>query len=219
MDKDTELKNIIQAKSKNGFAIISAYNPDVTQKKRKNTKKARLLEEQIIAAGFEYKKYSITHSNKENQIDFIIFDKFDDGFNDCGMKLSEFIDNCKTSGYYKYFNVDYNLEEYLKDKKFYHPIRKPEKEEYLKRREIFLTDLFEPPETINGWRIRHVTSENSVLYENGSILCSISLQSDGRWLRHYGTIRPIGASIKKEYFNTREEALKELTHPFKKKSN
>lgn len=217
MDKDTRLKNIIIEKSKNGFAIVSTYNPDVTAKNRKNTKKARIFEDAIIESEFQYKKYEIQHNNRETEFNFIVFDKFDDGFNETGIRLNEFLNNCKNSGIYSFFKVSTNLEEFLKDKKFYHPILKSEKDDYKKRGEIFLTDLFDPPEAINGWYIRKVYSENSVLYHNGDILCSISLQPDGKWLRHYGTIKPVGASLKKEYVATREEAFKNLVHPFSKK--
>lgn len=218
MDNDTRLKSIIMEKSKNGFAIISTYNSNTDVKNRKNTKRARFFEDRIIEAGFQYKKYSIQHNNKETEFNFIVFDKFDDGFNDTGIRLKEFIENCRNSDYYKTFEVSYSLDEYLKDKKFYHPLIKSEKEDYKMRGEIFLSDLFEPPETINGWSIRKVFSENQVLYHNGDILCSISQQPDGRWIRHYGTIKPIGASIKKEYVATREEAFKNLSLPFKKKT-
>ena len=216
MDYNTRLKTILLEKSKNGYAIINTFNPDVNEKNRKNTKKAKLLEEQIINAGFEYKKYSITHPNKETEYNYIVFDKFDDGFNETGIKLEEFISTCKNSGYYKFLKISYNLEEYLSNKTFYHPIRKKEKEEYAQRKEIFLTDLFEPPEDINGWHIRLARSENSVLYCKRNILCSISLQPNGKWLRHYGTIQPIGVSIKKEYVETRKEAFSNLTSSFKR---
>ena len=108
------------------------------------------------------------------------------------------------------YYTDDDLEEYLSNKTFYHPIRKKEKEEYAQRKEIFLTDLFEPPEDINGWHIRLASSENSVLYCKRDKLCSISLQPNGKWLRHYGTIQPIGVSIKKEYAETRKEAFSNL---------
>lgn len=74
-------------------------------------------------------------------------------------------------------------------------------------------DLFEPPAEINGWRIRKVYSENSVLYYKGDILCDISLQPNGKWLRHYGTIKPAGVSLKKEYIENRDEAFSNLTNP------
>ena len=91
MDYNTRLKTILLEKSKNGYAIISTFNPDINEKNRKITEKAKLLEEQIINAGFEYKKYSITHPNKETEYNYIVFDKLDDGFNETGIKLEEFI--------------------------------------------------------------------------------------------------------------------------------
>ena len=109
MDYNTRLKTILLEKSKNGYAIISTFNPDVNEKNRKNTEKAKLLEEQIINAGFEYKKYSITHPNKETEYNYIVFDKLDDGFNETGIKLEEFISTCKNSGYYKFLKISYNF--------------------------------------------------------------------------------------------------------------
>ena len=115
MDYNTRLKTILLEKSKNGYAIISTFNPDVNEKNRKNTEKAKLLEEQIINAGFEYKKYSITHPNKETEYNYIVFDKFDEGFNETGIKLEEFISTCKNSGYYK-FHEAYHLLKFSNEK-------------------------------------------------------------------------------------------------------
>lgn len=209
-ENDERLKSWLIEKSKNGYAILTAYVSDLNKIKRKNTKRSKILEKEIINAGFAYKKVSVPHNNFEIEYDFIVFDKFDDGFNETGMRLAEFIDMCRLNKYYLCFSVlNTNIEDYLKKKVFYHPIRKSEKEDYLKRKEIILTDLWEPPENINNWYIRKVFSEDSILYQFSShdILCSIKLQPDGSWLRHYGTMKPVGASIKKEYFPTREEAF------------
>lgn len=214
---DNRLKSYLLKKSKNGYAILSVYNPDRNAKNRRNTNKAKEFRKQIINAGFEYKNLQITHSKYEIEHDFIVFDKFDDGFNDTGIRLNEFIETCKNDKHFKCFTIiNTPITEYLADKKFYHPLLKSEKQEYINRREIILNDLWEPPEKIGSWMVRKVFSENSILYACSNILCSISLQPDGRWLRHYGTITPIGASIKKEYADSREEAFSHLSSPFRK---
>jgi len=48
-------------------------------------------------------------------------------------------------------------------------------------------------------------------YERGSFLCGIHEKENGQWERVYGTIRPVGVTIKKEFLKTRDEALKNLS--------
>jgi len=216
MDNDTRLKEYLIEKSKNGYAIISFCDEQNGEQLPNNRKKNMAFKKLIIEYEFEFKE--IDEQTKKNEVyyNFIVFDKFDDGFNDPGVRLSEFIEICKNHSWFHNILIAHNIEEFLKDKKFYHPLLKSEKEEYLKRKEYILTDLFEPPECINGWYVRSVISETCVVYHKGDILCGISLKPDGRWLRHYGTIKPVGASLKKEYANTREEAFSNLKHPFHK---
>lgn len=214
---DNRIKNYLIEKSKNGYAILSVYNPDRNAKNRRNSKKSRYFQELIINAGFSYKKIQISHNKMEIENNYIVFDKFDDGFNETGIRLKEFIENCEKDNHFSFFTViNTPIEEYLIEKEFYHPLLKSEKQEYIKRKEVILTDLWEPPEEIGSWRIRKVYSENSVLYACHNILCSISLQPDGKWLRHYGTITPIGASIKKEYAESKSEAFSNLWNPYRK---
>ncbi|MCR4742645.1 MAG: hypothetical protein K5866_07255 [Treponema sp.] len=208
MNYDEDLKSILLEKGKNTFALISVFNPDVNQKNRKNSKKSRYLEEKIWDYGFSYKAFKISMPHGEFKREFLIFDNPKAGESqNISQEFLNFIQDCKSS--FKSFTIskDLDLNEYLKDKSFYHPIIKEEKNTCLKRKEVILENLFEPPSTLGQFVIRLARSENSFLYENGSKLCSVTKLEDGRWARVYGTIRPVAAIIKKEYFNTREEAL------------
>ena len=42
MDYNTRLKTILLEKSKNGYAIISTFNPDVNEKKSKKHKRSKI---------------------------------------------------------------------------------------------------------------------------------------------------------------------------------
>ncbi len=209
MNNDKRLSDLLIEKSKNGYAIISVFNPDVNQKKRNNGKRSKSLMNKIIDYGFSFKSFSSHRSNGDVKIDFIVFDKFDDGFTDPGMRLEAFLEECKEN--YRNLSIQYDIEEYLKDKKYHHPIIKSEKFEYLKRKEIILEDLFEPPEAINGWTIKKAFSETSFLYEKNSLLCAICKQEDGSWKRTYGSIRPVGVTFKTEIVKDENEAFQELS--------
>lgn len=208
MTNDEILKELLLEKSRNGYAVISVYNSDINKKNRRNGKKSRALENKIIEAGFEYKKISEIGVNGEPKSSFILFEKTEQ--EKSSLSIEGFIQKCRENQYFSVVEVRYNLKELLEGKSFYHPLLKNEKEDCHRRKEIILENLFEPPEVIGGWRIKQVVSENTVVYHCGDILCGISLQPDGRWLRHYGTIKPVGASIRKEYVETREEAFSNL---------
>ncbi|MCR5189388.1 MAG: hypothetical protein K6C97_10665 [Treponema sp.] len=209
---DEDLRNLLIEKSRSGYAIISVYNPDREIKHRNNGKKSKSLKNKIIEAGFAFKKLSTKLSNGDLRSDFIVFAEIDKV--GCQEKdLQDFLQTCQKS--YKHFSIQYDIENYLKDylrdNHFYHPLIKSEKKLYLQSREVILTDLFEPPESINGWTIRKAFSETSFLYERGSFLCGIHEKENGQWERVYGTIRPVGVTIKKEFLKTRDEALKNLS--------
>ena len=210
MNYDEDLKSIILQKSIYPFVLVSNFNPDVTKKNRKNGKKSRYLQEIILEYGFIYKPFVIPMPHGESKKEFLVFDNKAYENQKHSQEFEAFIKECKSI--FNTFTIldDFDLKDYLKDKTFYHPIIKEEKKEYLKNNEIILENLFEPPSFSGKFSILKAKSETSFLYEKGPLLCSVKQEEDGRWIRVYGTIRPVGAVLKKEYFNTREEALKNL---------
>ena len=221
MTNDERLIIYLLQKSKNGYAIISVFNPDFTKKNRKNSKQAKKLQELIIESGFYFKSFSYTLPNGEIKIDYLVFEKYYiedpddedylDDFQEKDIKLNKFLDTCKQT--FNNFTVQYDIENYLRDKSFYHPLLKSDKDEYIKRKELILTDLFEPPQTINNFHVQKAISETEVVYECGNILCIIKLLEDGSWVQSFGTVRPVGANIKTDRFTSREEAFSNIALP------
>lgn len=170
-----------------------------------------MLTEMITNAGFEYKPVTSILPNGDHKTEIIVFEKFYDGFNDPGIMLAPFIEKCRSSTCFQCFTIRHDIEQFLRDKTFEHPLLKETKAAYKERREIFLDDLFEPPSSIGNWHVDHAMSETSVVYANGNILCIVSRLPDGTWQRSYGSIHPVGVHIKSETVATREEAFSKLT--------
>lgn len=85
-------------------------------------------------------------------------------------------------------------------------------EKCLSENEKNLKKKFVLPETTpSGFFLKSAAPDGKfVHYVKGNLHCGISLQKDGKWQLHYGTVIPCGASLKKEYAESLEEAVNQL---------
>lgn len=73
----------------------------------------------------------------------------------------------------------------------------------------------EIPKVIEGWTLDEEISrpqEDYYLFRMRNLMCGVC-KKNGHWEKHYGSIRPVGVNIRRDKFNTLEEALASWWHP------
>lgn len=170
------------------YVVVSNHNYDCAQRKRKNQRRARLLEETILEKGFWYNKSTENIKNEMGNTKTITYfivrleDSKDEIFTGC--------------------TVNYDVKKFTENKKFLQPYCESQKQEFLKKRIIFPKDIFIFPDEVGEWVFdtRFKSTYHNKFRTN--ILASVGENSVS-----VGTCSPVGVSIKKVATNSIQESL------------
>ena len=206
-EKDELLKkHILDVADKYGCILVSAYDADQTHKNRRNTKRARFLEEIIQDNHLAYCRIVENISKVESAYYFVIMQKTEI----VKQILAEYEQHFKVLNYYE------NLTELLEGRHFIHPQSQNEIKLFHQRREICLLqkDVNLPPDNIGCWTIRKFIGAYVCCYYDGNLLCSLHYPDDecSEYIVTIGTIRPVGVMYKRKGFPTMEEAMEFMKH-------
>lgn len=183
------------------YVVASVYDSDRTRRKRRNIARTKRLMEIIRENGFEYKSFREEFPDHEKQVFFVVYgdlEKFK-------TLIEEQMKKLRLVNYYD------NLGKLLEGKHFHHPQIRAEKDEYLSRKEIFLEDLYESPESVGVWKVDSCYGGVDDVYIHYYRLnpyrhCIISKVKAG-YRVSIGTTIPCGATIFQKVYPTLEEAL------------
>lgn len=202
-EKDELMKKcILELSQKNECIVVSAYNADTTQRHRRNTKRARILEELIQEGHFNYCHFYENISKYETAHFFLVF-----GNNE---KIKQYFEpHRKTFSVLDFYD---DLAPLLPGRHFNHPALIEDRKKFADRQELCIPQcegVLEAPRDVGGWTFKLKSEAGTFIYYSGQILCAlIPPKEAGEDFRiSIGMCIPVGVTIQKLNAKTFDEAL------------
>lgn len=189
MSSFTDFKDIF----KNGeWVVVTNHDYDSNKRRRRNSRRARLLEEEINQKGFFYNKFTQKikakdrlnpNSTHNETVTFFVVkteDSKDEIFKDC--------------------TINSEVENFTIGRSFAVPHSESEKREFIEKHIVFPENIFVFPDELGDWKYY----ENNV-YINKTRTSILAIVSDNHV--SVGSCIPVGVTIKKQETKSLQESL------------